>query len=76
MTDLKNIYDYLSKINFEKRIAEEAKFIRDRKNNPDFELMVCPFVMMQFVFSILQDFYEEIHKDIEEKGKKNGKNND
>lgn len=69
MTDLKNIYNYLGKINFEKRINEEVKFIRDRKNNPDFEIIVSPFVMMQFVFSIVQDFYGEIYKDIEEEDK-------
>lgn len=28
---MRNIYYYLEKINFEKRVTEEAKFIRDRK---------------------------------------------
>lgn len=69
MTNLKNIYDYLEKINFEKRIVEEVKFIRDRRNSADFECIVNPFVMTQFVFSIVQDFYEEIYKDIEERKK-------
>lgn len=67
MTKLKNIYDYLEKINFEKRINEEVKFIRDRRNSADFEVIVSPFVMTQFVFSIVRDFYEEIYKEIEDK---------
>lgn len=69
MTRLKNIYDYIEKIDFEKRIKKEVKFIRDRRNSNDFEIIVSPFVMTQFVFSIVQDFYEEIYKDIEEKEK-------
>lgn len=69
MSNLKNIYKYLEKINFEKRIKEKVKFIRDVKNSEDFEAMVSPFVMTQFVFSIVQDFYEEIYKDIEVKDK-------
>ena len=68
MTKLKNIYDYLEKINFEKRINKEVKFIRDRRNSTDFEVIVSQFVMTQFIFSIVQDFYKEIYKDIEEKG--------
>lgn len=49
---MRNIYYYLEKINFEKRVTDEAKFIRDRKNSPDFDCLMSSFVFVQFVFGM------------------------
>ena len=50
---MRNIYYYLEKINFEKRVTEEAKFIRDRKNSPDFDCLMSSFVFVQFVLVLI-----------------------
>ena len=62
--ELKNIYTYLDKINFEEEIKEKAELYRKVSNsdNPLFS----DFVILQHYFSILQKFFEEIYKDVNE----------
>lgn len=60
--ELKNIYTYLDKINFEKQVKEKAELYRKVSNSDN--ALFSDFVILQHYFSILQEFFEEIYKDI------------
>lgn len=59
---MKNIYNYLDEINFEKRIKERCLLIQ--KAGID-KAVVSESVLQQFCFSLLQDMYRKIYDDVE-----------
>lgn len=65
---MKNIYNYLDEINFEKRIKERYSLIQKAGIN---KAIVSETVLQQFCFRLLQDMYEKIYNDIEVKNDSN-----
>ena len=63
---IKNIYTYLDEIQFEKRVKEEAAFIRRAKNSDNLDNIASDFVMLNFVYSLISDFFEKVAKDIKD----------
>lgn len=57
---IKNIYAVLDNINFEGRIKHEVELIKAVRNTDNFDAVVSSFCMQQFVFRIVQDFYENL----------------
>ena len=57
---MKNIYTLLDEIDFEKRVKEEIEQIKRVKDTPNFEVVMSVFCFRNFVFRLIQDFYQRV----------------
>ena len=64
MMPIRNIYEYLKEIDFEKRVKQKVAHIQRVRNHENFNYIVCDFVMLQFAFSLIRDFFDKIVNDI------------
>lgn len=62
---MKNIYTYLDKIQFEKRVKDKVAQIKKLKDSENFDAVVSDFVMLNWIYGLLSDLYEKIYDDIE-----------
>lgn len=62
---MKNIYTYLDKIQFEKRVKDKVAQIKKLKDSENFDAVVSDFIMLNWIYGLLSDLYEKIYDDIE-----------
>ncbi len=62
---IKGLYHYLDKIKFEEQVIQKAKQYQKVSDNPMFSDMV----ILNSYFSLMNQLYEEIYKDIDKNKK-------